>query len=138
MKFTKLFFAFLLGLAALSPARAQGFRVYPGAQRDDQASKAASHAGTSCEVYTTGDSVEKVSAYYRSVYKEFAWPVKPPKLPSGREIQWAYFILDGSRDLSHSKLWLKVQRPYIYTVSEDTGDFKDIREITVIQLIRKN
>jgi len=40
----------------------------------------------------------------------------------------AYFIFDGAQDLANSKLWVKVQRPYI-------GE--DIRDVTAIVVSEK-
>jgi len=138
MKIVKWFAVLCLAAAACDLAEGQEFRPYAAARLDPKASQQASGRGAKCEVYTTTDAFEKVYAWYKSLYKEYAWPVRPPKLPSGKEIQWAYFILDGGKDLAHSKYWMKVQRPYIGTVDEGTLDFTDIRDLTVIQTVRRN
>jgi hypothetical protein len=124
---------------ACVPAIAQDFKQYPGSKLDDKASREASStkSGIDCQVFTTPDSFDKLYAFYKAMYKEQAWPVHPPKLPSGQEIRWAFFLIDGAKDLAHSKLWMKIQRPYIGTVDGNL-DFKDIRDISVIQTVHKN
>jgi hypothetical protein len=54
-----------------------------------------------------------------------------PRLPSGQQIQWAFFIIDAEKDLKSSKYWMKIQRPYV-----GGADGKDIRDVTVIQTVR--
>ena len=54
-----------------------------------------------------------------------------PKLPSGQQIRWAFFIIDGGKDLLSSRYWMKIQRPYV-----GGADAKDIRDISVIQTVR--
>jgi hypothetical protein len=118
---------------------AQDFKQYPGSRLDEQAGRQASAAakGLECQVYATGDSFDKVYAFYKGLYKEFSTPFPTQKLPNGQEVKWAFFILDGGKDLSHSKYWMKIQRPYIGTIAGDgRGDFKDIRDVSVIQTVR--
>jgi hypothetical protein len=118
---------------------AQDFKQYPGAKLDEQAGRQASAAakGLQCQVYTTNDGFDKVYTFYKSLYKEFATPFPEQQLPGGKEVKWAFFILDGGQDLSRSKYWMKIQRPYIGTIAEDSSvDFKDIRDVTVIQTVR--
>jgi len=112
---------------------AQDFKPYPGAKLDEKGSREASAAapGKQSEVYTTGDAFEKVSAFYKGIYKEYAMPNSSPKLPSGQQLKWAFFILDGGKDLASSKYWMKVQRPYV-----GGADGQDVRDITVIQTVR--
>ena len=116
---------------------AQEFKSYPGSRVDENAGRQASARGIQSEVYTTADSFEKVCSFYRALYKEHRWPLPAPTLPSGKQVQWAFFILDGAKDIVHSKSWVKVQRPYILTVDENV-DFKGIRDVTLIQKLRKN
>src|ERR1700704_4797348 len=133
----KRFALFLLAagmfLAAVDvPCPAQDFKPYAGSKLDEKGSREASAAapGKQSEVYTTGDAFDKVFAFYKGLYKEF--PMRGgPKLPSGQAIQWAFFILDGGKDLAASKYWMKIQRPYV-----GGADGKDIRDITVIQTVR--
>jgi hypothetical protein len=106
---------------------AAGFKVYPGAKVDEKLTKesndfaAKSAAGSKMAVskatiYTTSDAYEKVYAFYKGVGKEYQMPSvsgRKNKLPSGRELKHSFFIFDGAKDLMNSKLWAKVQRPYI-------------------------
>jgi hypothetical protein len=119
---------------------AQDFKQYPGSKLDEDASRQASAVtkGVECQVYTTGDSFEKLHGFYKGLYREFTPRFPKPTLPKGQEIQWAFFILDVGKDLVHSKYWMKIQRPYIGTISNDDGeDFKDVRDISVIQTVRR-
>jgi hypothetical protein len=111
---------------------AQDFKPYAGSKLDDKASHGASNAapGKESVVYTTGDAFDQVYAFYKGQYKEYKMPVGPP-LVSGQQIKWAFFILDGGKDLKTSKYWMKIQRPYV-----GGTDGKDIRDVTVIQTVR--
>ena len=119
-------------------AAAQDVAVYPGAHPDDKAGRAASAAnpGVECRVFISGDSFENIYAFYRSRYKEFTSPFPRQELPDGRVVKWAFFILDGASSLSRSRYWIKVQRPAIDSVN-DTGEFTNVRDISVIEVIRK-
>ena len=123
-------------LAITSAAgNAQEFKLYPGSHLDDKASGEASQAapGKESKVYTTSESFEKVFAFYKSAYQQdTSMRSTGPKLPSGQQIQWAFFIVDGGTKLSNSNYWLKVQHPYV-----GGADGKDIRDVTVIQSVRK-
>jgi hypothetical protein len=130
--------ALLLCLLAASPTLAQDIKPYPGAAADTASSHQCTHGGTQCQVFTTPDSFDKLYAFYKGVYREAKWPVPAPTLPNGRQVQWAFFILDDGKDLAHAKHWMKIQHPYIGTISDDSdADFKDIRDLSVIQSIRK-
>ncbi len=112
---------------------AQDFTPYPGSKLDDKDSRDASAAapGKESKVYTTGDTFDQVYAFYKGHYKEHTMRHGPPPLSSGQQIKWAFFILDGGKDLVTSKYWMKIQRPY---VRDPEG--KDIRDVTVIQTVR--
>jgi hypothetical protein len=102
-------------LAAVNPlCLAQDFKPYPGAKPDEKSSREASAAapGKQSLVFTTGDAFEKVYSFYKTLYKEFTMS-SSPKLPSSQPVKWAFFILDGGKDLASSKYWMKIQRPYI-------------------------
>ena len=43
-------------------------------------------------------------------------------LPSGKELKYSFFIFDGAIDLMSSKLWIKIQRPYIDTEMREGPD----------------
>lgn len=118
---------------------AQDFKQYPGSRLDDKASQQASAVdkGMEVQVYTTGDAFEKVYSFYKSLYKEIAVPFSRQTTPTGREVKWAFFVLDGGKDLMHSNYWMKVQRPYIGTV-DDEANFQDVRDMSVIQTVRRH
>jgi hypothetical protein len=123
----------MLGLLAGSILLAQDFKPYTGSKVDEKASREASAAapGKQSEVYTTSDAFDKVYAFYKGLYNEYTMMHGGPKLPSGQQIRWAFFILDGGKDLAKSKYWMKIQRPYV-----GGTDGSDIRDITVIQTVR--
>jgi hypothetical protein len=129
---SSLLVAGLLLAAANVPVLAQDFKPYAGSKLDEKATREASAAapGKVSEVYTTTEPFEKVYAFYKGQYKEYQMSRPPPKL-AGQQIQWAFFILDGGKSLADSKLWMKIQRPYIGGV-----DGKDTRELTLIQTVR--
>jgi hypothetical protein len=121
---------------------AGNFKLYPGAVLDskatDEARKLAEmvrqkspalgvQAGEP-SIYTTTDPFEKVLAFYQGIAKEYDMPgSKERKLPSGQALRQAFFIFDGAPDLASSKLWAKIQRPYVGDL-----EFKDIRDVTAI------
>jgi len=91
-------------------------------------------------IYLTDAPFEKVAAFYRGLGREYRMPGRqgqgPQKLPGGRELQEAYFIFDGAKDLMTSRRWAKVQRPYVggMKLVGRTPQFQDIRDVTVIIL----
>src|SRR5258707_8004185 len=103
-------FGVLLALAAV-PCLAVDFTPYAGSKLDANVSREASAAapGMQSEVYTTEDSFDKVYAFYKTLYKEHKMPPSPMTLPSGKPPDWAFFILDGGKNLSVSKYWMKIQ-----------------------------
>ena len=126
----------LVYVLACLPEMAQELKRYPGAQFDEKVSRQASQAapGKQSEVYTTADTFENVYAFYKRLYKEYTMPM--PQLPSGKKLQWAFFILDGGKNLSASKYWIKIQRPYVGTVADVAdAEFQDIRDVTAIQTV---
>lgn len=103
---------------------ASQFKVYPGASLDEKATKEAREIAAQAKqaskstIYTTKDSFQKVALFYKELGKEFSMPTASgtkgnPKKRDKYELWEAYFILDGAQDLSSSKSWVKVQRPYI-------------------------
>jgi hypothetical protein len=127
----------------LSAANMAGeFKVYPGATVDQKATEEARRLADNVRkqaprmaantgeptIYVTADPVDKVIEFYRGVAKEYQMPgPKARTLPSGQALKQAFFIFDGASDLASSKLWAKVQRPYVGDL-----EFKDIRDITAI------
>ena len=119
----------------------QDFQQYPGSKLDAQSGcqTTVRSKNLNCKVYTTSDSFEKVYAFFKARYHEFPIPLPAQRLPSGEEVKWAYFILDGAKDLSRSEHWVKIQRPLIGAIAESgQGDFKDIRDVSVIQTVDKH
>jgi hypothetical protein len=60
---------------------------------------------------------------------------KSRKLSSGQELREAYFILDDAPDITSSKHWIKIQRPYLgkdQTGPGLHGRYGAVREITAI------
>ena len=111
----------------------QDFKPYPGSKVDEKASREASAAapGKESQVYTTMDALDKVNAFYKGLYKEITKGNSGPKLPSGEQVRWVFFAIDGGPSLAQSKYWMKIQRPYV-----GGTDGKDIRDVTVIQTVR--
>jgi hypothetical protein len=123
----------ILIAAIVAPVAAQDFKPYPGSKVDETASREASAAvpGKESQVYTTLDSLDKVSAFYKGLYKEIKMRSSGPRLPSGDQVQWVFFTIDGGASLAQSKYWMKVQRPYV-----GGADGKDIRNVTIIQTVQ--
>ncbi len=77
-------------------------------------------------------------AFYRSVGKELEVPGMMKNAgPSGKDVALTFFIFDGAASLKDSKSWMKVQRPFVGSVDPTSGEFKDVRDVTVIQLVEK-
>lgn len=142
----------IVGVAALSlaiavMAVAQGFKVYPGAKKytppetEDSKDAAKAAPGTVSTIYLTDDGFEKVAAFYKGIAKKYEMPgmKRGGKLPSGQDISMTFFIFDGAASLKDSKSWLKVQRPYIGSVDFKSGtpEYKDVRDVTAIELVEK-
>ncbi len=108
---------------------AQEIKVYPGAKHDDQVSRDATAAapGKQVDVYLTSDGFDKVYAFYKALYKEYAMPGARQSQKQATKI--TFFLIDGATDLASSKFWAKVQHPYL----DPAGKAQDL---TVIQTIR--
>ncbi len=125
---------------SVAAVAAAEFRPYPGAQRDQQlerlisADPRNSTAGAQNEVYVTADPFVKVYEFYKALGTEDPTMKKlhAPKLPNGTAVSWAFFIFDGAKSISGSTYWVKIQRPTVVDV-----DFKDVRDVTSIQVVRK-
>ncbi len=124
---------------------AEGFKPYPGAKLEEKATQAARQeavksgmANMQPAIYLTADTFEKVVAYYKGMAKEYAMPGRKgsTKLPTGQELKEAYFIFDAADDIAASKLWAKVQRPYIGSIKFAAGavQYEDVRDVTAIVL----
>jgi hypothetical protein len=120
-------FAVVLIFITIMVLSAADFKVYPGAKIDEKLTKEANDFGAKAAagskmtvpratIYTTGDAYEKVYSFYKGVGKEYQMPnvsVTKNTLPSGKELKYSFFIFDGAKDLMSSKLYGKIQRPYI-------------------------
>ncbi len=136
LTYTCLFLVFMFS-SLLSAAE---FKIYPGAKLDDKATKEAMEAAQAAKIsnvktmiYTTADSFQKVASFYNGIAKEYTMPRASgvsgkPKKYDKYDLWEAYFIFDDAKDLASSKLWIKVQRPYIGV---------DILDMTSIILTQK-
>ncbi len=117
----------------------QEFKVYPNAKLDEELTKEANEAAKEVKmnietlIYTTNDSFQDVCDFYIKIGVEYTMPKASgtkgkPKKYEDYDLYEAFFILDGAKDLSSSKLWIKVQRPYI-------GE--EIKDITTILVSKK-
>ncbi len=134
------FFCVVIVAVAQPPSR-----VYPGARLDkaatDQA-KASSVAQPELEVavYTTPDAFDAVYGFYQKNGKEYkVLGARIRKLPNGKDLRDAFFILDGAPDLTNSKRWVKIQRPYLgqYGLGRNGAGQNEIRDVTAIVVTRK-
>lgn len=124
----------------LSLSFATDFKPYPGAKIDEKATQESREAARAAKminvrytIYTTNDSFQKVSSFYKGIAKEHMMPRASgtsgkPKKYENYVLYEAFFIFDGAKDLAGSKLWIKVQRPYI-------GE--DVRDVTAIMVTEK-
>lgn len=140
------FVAMTLGIVLISSVLccAQDFKQYPGSKLDEKLSATASQAapGMQSQVYTSADSFDKVSTFYRERYKEYVMP-GTNRMPDsarqsahpGPQVQHAFFILDDGKSLADSKYWMSVQYPLVG--SSDGTDLKDIQNVTAIQTVQK-
>jgi hypothetical protein len=142
-----IFFAFSMVVDAAD------FKPYPGAKIDEKETKkanemaaAAKMVKTKITIYTTQDSFDKVFAFYKGIAKEYTMPRESktnlPKTKSGQTLKDAFFIFDGSKDITTSKLWVLVQRPYMGRMKADSPEnpkfldqlYEDIRDVTAIMV----
>jgi len=137
-------FAFVMLLALPALGFSASFKVYPGAKLEDVYETKQSEIEAKISkapkviIFTTNNPFESVVAFYRGTGREYRIPGssgKPTKLSSGQELKEAYFILDGAGDLSTSKHWIKIQRPYLSrerTKEGFQGKYGAVREVTAI------
>ena len=122
-----IFCAAVMVVVSIVIVSAADLKVYPGAKVDEKLTKEANDFGAKAAagskiavpkatIYTTGDAYEKVYSFYKGVGKEYKMPNvsgTKNKLPSGKELKSSFFIFDGAKDLMSSKLYARIQRPYI-------------------------
>ena len=125
---------------------AAGFKVYPGAKVEEVYEAKQPEVGAYNKmskapqviIFTTNDFFENVVAFYRGSAREYRMSstvARPMRLSSGQELKEAYFILDDAGDITTSKHWIKIQRPYL--VGAQTGEgfhgkFESVRDVTAI------
>lgn len=132
----------LLSLCTL--ALGQEFKRYRGAKIDTAATEeakrlAATDPGLEVTVYVTADPFEKVCAFYRNAGHEYHMLGKRTrKLPTGQELRDAFFLLDDAKDLVSSRMWVKIQRPYIGAgLARGDSSAVDVRDVTAIVLSQR-
>jgi hypothetical protein len=131
----------LLSLPAV--AFGQEFKRYRGAKIDQAATTdaqrlAATDPGLDVTVYVTADSFDKVYIFYKSAAREYRMLGKRVrKLPTGQELRDAFFLLDDSKDLVNSKMWVKIQRPYIGAGLARGASPAEVRDVTAIVLSQR-
>jgi hypothetical protein len=116
------------------------WKLYPGAKVDEPATRESREAAAAAKmthvqstVYTTSDSFSRVASFYRGIATEYTMPRASgtngkPKKYETYDLYEAYFIFDDATDQAGSKLWVKVQRPFI-------GE--DVRDVTAIVVTEK-
>lgn len=126
--------------ALVSIISAAEFKLYQGAVLDEKASREAMEAVAAAKmtnvktaIYTTAHPFSKVAGFYQGIAWEYAMPRASgtsgkPKKYEKYDLYEAFFIFDGAKDPASSKLWVKVQRPYI-------GE--DVRDVTAIVVTEK-
>jgi hypothetical protein len=104
------------------------FKIYPGANPDEQAAKEIRHSEAGMgspqilsAVYTTNDSFEKVKAFYSEIAEEYTIP--------GIGGNQAFFIFDGAEDIVSSKLWIKIQRPLAAGMKPQEFDVETLKKM---------
>lgn len=140
MKRTKSILAILACLILGVGIKAAEFTLYQGAKIDEnatqeamEAAKAANMTYIKSAIYTTQDSFQKVTSFYKAIAREYMMPRASgtsgsPKKYGTYDLYEAYFIFDNAQNLASSRLWIKVQRPYI-------GE--NVRDITAIVVTEK-
>ncbi len=125
-------------------AGAADFKPYPGAKIDEPATEEAMQALAEAKltsqkvtIYTTEDPFAKVAAFYKGLANEYAMagtsgsagtPAKFEGDEAAFDLWEAFFIFDGAADIKDSRLWVKVQRPYV-------GE--EVRDVTAIVVSEK-
>ncbi len=144
-------YIFLLMVFVCSAAVfAAEFKLYPGAKIDERATNreqedqdllnmvSSRRTGLvdRINIYATSDSFDKVCAFYKGIGKEV--PIKSTpigrgevtKTKSGLTVKETDFILDGAAEMARSKLRVRIQRPYLGEMKEDSpGNAKYLDQI---------
>lgn len=127
-----------------SASLGQEFQLYKGAKPDAAATAearrlAATDPGLEVSVYVTSDPFEKVCEFYKGIGHEYRMIGKRArKLPNGQELRDAFILLDDEKSIVTSKIWVKIQRPYIGAGLDRKGvPMSEIRDVTAIVLSRR-
>ncbi len=149
--FCPLFLILIFSILSI-PAFSGEFKIYPGSKLDENITKEANDLASQigmkvkASIYITSDSFEKVYAFYKGISTEYKMPENKEKLimtVDGKKysVKEAYFIFDDAKELISSKLWIKIQRPFIGSmedmeINRNTGEitFKNVRDLTVISV----
>lgn len=143
-------------IAFCGPGMAADPGLYPGAKLDPEVTRKAKQAAPGGQgpdaVATTTDTFEKVLAFYAAAgtvvtiparrgqpdtgyERELPAAVTPGKfVGSGIKVKQAMVILDGASDLSTSKNWVAITRPFIFNTRIEGGRYvyEDVRDVTTI------
>jgi hypothetical protein len=132
--------AALLGVSLL--AVAAEVRIYPGATAEDFEAWRRKHpnvtvpAGMHVKRYTTPDPLDKVVAFYAKIGSE-SGQERRLRLQTGEEIHMRTFILDAKEDVQTSKLFVRIQRPYVEYISPEMRG-EGVKELTVIEVVSRD
>ena len=144
MKSLTYLFGFIVILVLPAAIFAGSFQVYPGAKVEETYEIRQPEAGGKVSnpakvfVFSTNDLFENVVAFYRTIGREYRMPGSrggTMSSSSGQELKEAYFIFDDAIDLSTSKHWVKIQRPYLgrdQTGAGFHGKYGAVRDVTAI------
>lgn len=122
---------------------AQEFKRYTNAKPDPAATEevrsAATEPGVEVNVYVTPDPFDKVYEFYKNIGHEYHMAGKRArKLPNGQELRDAFIMLDNGTNIVTSKMWVKIQRPYIGAGLDRKGTpTTAIRDVTAIVLTQR-
>lgn len=131
--------------------------LYPGAKHDAEITRQAQLAapmgsGDAVSVAVTSDSFEQVLAFYKAAGTEIRLSPRPGQPETGYErelpadvkggkmpgtplkVKQVVVLLDDAQDLTDSKNWVTIIRPFLFdvTLEGERFNYKDVRDITVI------
>jgi hypothetical protein len=125
-------FVICMVFSLVSFAATAEFKAYPGSKLDETLTKDAAEVAAKAKlamkpsIYVTNDSFEKVLDFYKGIGKEYQTPLQKEArlqvLPSGKKPKEAFIIFDGANTIWVSKLWAKIQRPYVGQKMEEGPD----------------
>jgi hypothetical protein len=130
----------LLVLALPQAARADAFKVYPGAILDQKLTADAQRAqhgkGFAVRVYRTTDSFDKVRAFYAPLYHDAHVSGRYASGPAAK-VKLAMFTVDAAKQAYLSKYWFRITRPFFTArLPDGTTDFRSARDETAIMVVQ--